>query len=200
MGGFSAGEEAVVMSRTSTTELIGPRLEATQEAFPFASVQRLHIWRGASGRRYVHLRIDVASIARLSQAAPFAWSSYRFAEREGEFEYTQVVTSAPGTDAAPPTRDLGRAAWTGLERVAFRLHVPSKVTFHNSPSRTIERGNIIVWEQLLTDRVKGEPVEIQVRMETASILYRTLALFIAMMVAVGLTFAGAIWFVKTRKA
>ena len=36
-------------------------------------------------------------------------------------------------------------------------------------------------------------------METESILVRTLTLFGAMMAAVVVTFAAAIWFVKTRK-
>lgn len=151
------------------------------------------------GRRYVHLRIEVADIGRLSEAAPFAWSSYRFESRDAEFAYTQAVTSSPVPDEPAARHDLSAAGWTGAERVAFRLHLPSRVTFHNAPSRTIDRGNIIVWEQSLADRVKGEPVEIQVRIETSSILYRTLALFIAMMALVALTFAAAIWFVKTRK-
>jgi hypothetical protein len=89
--------------------------------------------------------------------------------------------------------------WDGSELIAVRLHLPSKVTFHNSPSRTIERGNILVWEQLLTERQKGTPLEIVARMETQSILFRTLALFAAMAVLVIATFAGVIWFVKTRK-
>ncbi len=80
--------------------------------------------------------------------------------------------------------------------MAFRLHLPSKVPFHNSPSRTIERGNIIIWEQPLADRLKGVPVDIDVRMETSSILIRTLTLFGLMAVAVVLTFIAAIWWVK----
>jgi hypothetical protein len=83
--------------------------------------------------------------------------------------------------------------------VAFRIHLPSKVEFHNATSRTIERGNIIVWEQPLAERQKGSPLELNVRMQTESILFRTLALFGLMMVAAALTFAAAIWFVKTRK-
>lgn len=144
------------------------------------------------GRRYVHLRIDVADITRLSEATPFAWSSYRFDQRDAEFEYSQTV-------AAATAQEVGNVGWGGGELVAFRLHLPSKVTFHNSPSRTIERGNIIVWEQPLADRLKSAPMGIQVRMETESILFRTLALFGAMMVAVAFTFAAAIWFVKRTR-
>ena len=143
------------------------------------------------GRRYVHLRIDVADIRRLSDAAPFAWSTYRFEPRDGELEYTQTVLAAAG-------QDVGNVGWKGDELVAARMHLPSKVTFENAPGGT-ERGNIVVWEQSLRDRVKGVPLDVQVRMQTESILFRTLALFGAMMAAVVLTFAAAIWFVKTRK-
>ena len=143
------------------------------------------------GRRYVHLRIDVADIRRLSEAAPFAWSSYRFQPSEGQLEYLQAVLTAAG-------RDVGNVGWQGDELVAIRLHLPSKVTHENSPGGT-QRGNIVVWEQPLVDRLKGVPIEVQVRMETESILLRTLLLFGAMMAAVVVTFAAAIWFVKTRK-
>ena len=50
------------------------------------------------GRRYVHLRINVADIRKLSQAAPFAWSQYRYQDKDGLFEYGQTVQAAAGTD------------------------------------------------------------------------------------------------------
>jgi hypothetical protein len=143
------------------------------------------------GRRYVHLRIDVADIRRLSEAAPFAWSSYRYREVDAEFEYTQTLSAAAAGD-------VGDVGWSGRELVALRAHLPSKVTHENAAGQ-VQRGNIVAWEQPLADRLKGVPLEAQVRMETESILYRTLALFGAMMAAVVATFAAAIWFVKTRK-
>ena len=96
-------------------------------------------------------------------------------------------------------KEVGNVGWDGDELIAVRLHLPSKVTYHNSPSRRIERGNIIVWEQPLAERLKGTPLEVQARMEKESILFRTLALFGAMGVLVVLTFIAAIWFVKSRK-
>lgn len=144
------------------------------------------------GRRYVHLRLAVPDIRRLGEAAPFAWSTYRYLEGDARFEFGQQMQASAGL----PAGDVG---WAGDELVAVRIHLPSRVDFHNSPARTIERGNIIVWEQPLTERLKGTPLDIQARMEKESILFRTLALFAGMGVLVVLTFAGAIWFVKTRK-
>jgi hypothetical protein len=144
------------------------------------------------GRRYVHLRIEIADIRRLSEATPFAWSTYRFQPRGGELEYTQSVLAAAG-------QDVGNVGWQGDELVAVRMHLPSKVTFENAPGGT-ERGNIVVWEQPLADRLKGMPLEVQARMQTESILFRTLSLFGAMMAAVAATFAVFIWFVRSRRA
>ena len=144
------------------------------------------------GRRYVHLRISVADIRRLGEAAPFAWSEYRFLAGDGQFEFSQTIGAAAG-------QDVGNVGWDGGELVAVRVHLPSKITFHNSPSRKVERGNIVVWEQPLAERLKGPPLEVQARMETQSILFRTLALFGAMGVLVVLTFIAAIWYVKSRK-
>ena len=144
-------------------------------------------------RRYVHLRLDVPDIRRLGEAAPFAWSTYRFLEGDATFEFGQDLTAAAG-------RDVGNVGWNGDELIAVRVHLPSVVTFQNAPSRKVERGNIVVWEQPLAERLKGTPLEIRASMEKESILFRTLALFGAMAVLAAATFAGVIWFVKTRKA
>ena len=143
-------------------------------------------------RRYVHLRINVPDISKLGEVAPFAWSLY-VVERDGDLvKYRQRL----GPSAA---RDVGDTGWTGAEVVAIRLHLPSRVPFHNAPSKEIERGNIIRWEQTLVDRMKGQPIDIEVQMEARSILVRTLVLFAAMVGLAALTFAIAIWLVMRRK-
>jgi hypothetical protein len=143
------------------------------------------------GRRYVHLRLTVDDIRKLSEAPPFEWSTYRFLEGDGQVEFGQTLRASAG-------QSVGNIGWDGTELIAVRLHLPSEVTFNNSPSPRM-RGNILVWEQLLTDRVKGSPLEVQARMGNQSILFRTLALFGAMGVLVVLTFIAAIWFVRSRK-
>ena len=158
---------------------------------PVSTVESITTSR-REGRRYLHLRLDVPDIRRLSEAAPFAWSTYRYLEGDAGFEFGQQMQAAAGHDA-------GNVGWDGDELVAVRLHLPSRVDFHNSPSRTIERGNIIVWEQPLADRIDGMPLDIAARMEKESILFRTLTLFGGMAVLVAITFAGVIWFVKSRK-
>ena len=145
------------------------------------------------GRRYVHLRLDVPDITRLGEAAPFAWSRYRYLEGDDTFEFAQQVNEV----AAVPVGDVG---WDGDELVAVRVHLPSVITEHNAPSRKVERGNIVVWEQPLTERLKSVPLTIEARMQKESILFRTLALFAGMGVLVVLTFVGFIWFVRSRPA
>ena len=159
---------------------------------PVATVESVTTSR-REGRRYVHLRLDVPDIRRLGEAPPFAWSAYRFLEGHDRFEFGQDMRAAAG-------RDVGNVGWDGDELIAVRVHLPSRVDFHTSPSRTIERGNIIVWEQPLVARIKGAPLEIAARMEKESILFRTLALFAGMAALVAIAFAGVIWFVKSRPA
>jgi hypothetical protein len=147
-----------------------------------------------SGRRFVHLRIDVANVRRLSDAAPFAWSAYDFGQRDDLFVYRQTV----GAAAARPSQPPASGQWNGNEIVAFRLHLPSKVAWHNTPDHVVHRGNILVWEQPLKDRLHGDPLSLEARMETQSILYRTLLLFGGTFLAVAVMFVTVIWLVVRR--
>jgi len=143
------------------------------------------------GRRFVHASVDVNDVRDLHSLAPFDWSSYRFDRQADVFEYHQVVS-------APRKAEVGNVGWTGGEIVAFRIHVPSKIPFHNAPSRQVERGNILAWEQPLTERLEGTPIDIQVQMDAQSILSRTLLLFGSTILAAAATFAIVIWWVVRR--
>jgi hypothetical protein len=161
---------------------------------PVTRVVRVTPFR-RSGRRFVHVRIEVDDIGRLSEAPPFAWSSYSL-DRDGEIVvYQQRVTGSShgGVESEPD-----RARWSGEEVVAFRVHIPSVVVYHNAGPDNLERGNILVWEQLLDERLKGTPMTLEARIEPESILYRTISLFGAMAAVVGLMFAFIIWRVVRR--
>ena len=135
-----------------------------------------------NGRRFLHVRLDVDDIRRLGATTPFQWSRYEFKRQDDLYLYLQTV-------GASANKDVGDVGWTGSERVAFRLHLPSKIAYHNAGVENFKRGNILVWEQKLTDRLRGEPLVLDARMQTQSILYRTLLLFVATFVAVAVTFA-----------
>jgi hypothetical protein len=152
---------------------------------PGANVRSLRVSR-RDGRRFVHVRIDVADIRQLSRVAPFSWSTYEFRRRGDLLEYKQVL----GASAAKAVGDVG---WNGNESVAFRMHIPSVIAFHNAPSRTVQRGNILEWEQPLVERLKGTPVEVEVNMEPDSILYTTLLLFGSTILLAAVTFGVVIW-------
>jgi hypothetical protein len=159
-------------------------------AGPGAEVSRVSLSR-RNGRRFVHVGIEVGDLRQLTQLKPFAWSSYRFAREGDVFEYRQVVGKAAA-------REVGDVGWTGAELVAFRMHIPSEIPFHNAPSREVSRGHILEWEQPLTARLAGEPIEITVQMAPESILYTTLMLFGSTIVAAALTFAVVIWLVVRK--
>lgn len=145
------------------------------------------------GRRFTHVRIDVSDVRRLGEAAPFAWSSYRFALENGRFAYQQTI----GAASEKPIEGVG---WTGAELVAFRLHLPSTVVAHNAGEENHRRGNILVWEQKLTDRLHGRPLVLSAQMETESILEHTLLLFGATFAAVGVSFGVVVWWLVRRGA
>jgi len=142
-----------------------------------------------NGRRYVHVRLDADDVRRLGEVVPFAWSKYDF-RRDGDlFIYKQTVgESATKGDAV--------RGWNGREIVAFRLHLPSKIRYHNT--RPEVRGNILAWEQSLADRLGSQPLRLEARMDQQSILYRTLWLFGITFIAVGIAFVIVIWWVMRR--
>src|SRR4029077_8916965 len=117
---------------------------------------------------------------KLAGVAPFAWSTYRFSRTSDQVNFLQHVGASAG-------KDVGGVGWTGGEIVAFRLHLPSKIRYHNT-KRDVGRGNILVWEQSLAERLRSVPIELDARMERQSILYTTLWLFGITFVAVALAF------------
>jgi hypothetical protein len=80
------------------------------------------------------------------------------------------------------------------------MHVPSKILYHNAGADNLRRGNILVWEQPLADRLNGVPLTLEARMEPRSILYTTLWLFGGTLVAVLAGFVLLIWWVRKNGA
>ena len=155
-------------------------------------------WR-RNGRRFVQVRVEVGDVRRLSEAPPFAWSTYEMKEQDGRRVYSQTV----GPSAMKPG-SLQNYGWDGSEIVAFRLHLPSKILHHtardletNDPSQAT-RGNILAWEQHLADRLDGQPVHVYVEMETDSILHRTLWLFAGAFTSAVVVLAALIWWTMRR--
>jgi len=155
-------------------------------------------WR-RHGRRYVQVRVRVADMRKLTTVAPFSWGTYELGEKNGLVVYRETIGASalrPGT--------LQNVGWSGGERVAFRLHLPSKIEYHNArdletnePS-DIGRGNILSWEQSLTDRLDGRPIAIEVRMDRQSILHHTLWLFAGAFTAAVLLIVALIWWTMSK--
>ena len=120
------------------------------------------------GRRFVHVRLEVDDVRQLSRLAPFSWSTYQLGRRGELLEYRQLVGGA----AAKAVRNVG---WTGNELVAFRMHIPSVIAFHNSPSRRVQRGNILEWEQPPTNGVRAAAESFWSGVPGASAKYRAAA-------------------------
>jgi hypothetical protein len=144
-----------------------------------------------NGRRFVHVRLAVQDVRRLSESAPFAWATYSLSKGGSAVVYKQTIRASAG-------REVSDVGWKGNEIVAFRMHLPARIQYHNAPSKQVERGNILVWEQSLAERLKGTPIDIEARMESESILYTTVTLFAGMAIVVLALFAGIIWWVVRK--
>lgn len=175
---------------------------------PQAEVLRVNTWT-KYGRRFVGVRLRIPDIRALPKAAPFAWSSYDLHQENGHHVLRHTL-GAPASSAGtkPDVR------WKGNELIAFRVHLPSRVLFYNArdvddPSRirTIDRGNIITWEQRLAERLENKPIAwaedrtpgvMEIRMDSQSILYRTLWLFALAFTAAVAVMALLIWLTLRR--
>ena len=151
------------------------------------------------GRRFIQVRVRVADVNRLSEAVPFAWSTYSLKQENGQHVFRQVIGPS-----ALKRGSLQNYGWNGSEIVAFRVHLPSKIIYHNSrdldknEAKSADRGNILGWEQHLADRLDGRPVEITVRMESQSILHRTLYLFAGAFLAAIIVLVLLIWWTMSK--
>ena len=149
------------------------------------------------GRRFVQIRISVADVRQLPSCGPLAWSTYALGREGTQLHFDQTV-------GPPHPGDPGKVNWTGTELVAFKLHLPSRILFHNvkrledGSNGQAERGNILTWEQRLADRRAGQPVQMEVRMDSESILYRTLWLFGGAFLAAVAVLLGLIWLTVRR--
>ena len=191
---------------TSRTDQLRDQVRARYQS-PYASVGAISTWT-RRGHRFVGIRLSVPDIRALPKAAPFAGQTYEL-RPEGELiTFRQTLTKPP-----PPGRAL--PPWRGDEIVAYRLHLPARIRFQNSrfldggQSRPASRGNIIIWEQRLSQRLEGKPIAyaedrtpdvMEVRMDRQSILYRTLWLFGIAFAAALLVLAGLIWLTMRRGA
>jgi hypothetical protein len=153
-------------------------------------VTRVSRWR-RFGRQFVQVRMAVDDITKLGSAAPFSWATYQIDRRDGLVVYRQRVGAAAGK----PVGDVG---WKGSELVAVRVHLPSRIRYHNAGPGNLKRGNILVWEQPLADRQAGKPLEIEARIEQTSILYSTLMLFAVSGLLALLVLAAIIWWVVRK--
>ena len=162
-------------------------------ATPVTRVSRVTVSRRRN-RRFVHVRLEVDDVRHLQEAPPFAWSSYQFSSAGEVVSYRQTV----GASAGAPAVEVG---WSSEGTVAFRLHIPSRIVFHNAGAGNPRRGNILVWEQPLAERLQSTPLTLDARMEPRSILYSTLVLFAGTFVAVAVMFSIVVWLVlRTGRA
>ncbi len=149
------------------------------------------------GRRFIQIRLNVPAVSAAAKCGLLAWSKYSYADSGTSISLRQEIGAGAG-------KDVATANWNGSELVAFKLHLPSKITFHNMRDNktggTLDplRGNILAWEQNLADRRAGKPLVMEMKMDRQSILRRTLLLFAAAFAAAIVLMGGAVWWTLKR--
>ena len=130
-------------------------------------------------------------IEQLTETPPFAWSTYSF-KRDGDlYYYKQTVGAAAG-------KRWVMSDGTGTNSSHSAYTCQSKIAYHNAGPGNPSRGNIPVIRSSRSANVSGTPLMLDARMETQSILYRTLALFGVTFVVVAVLFVLVIWWVIRR--
>jgi len=148
-------------------------------------------------RHFIQVRISTDDVRTLASCGPLAWSSYQFDKVDDVIHFRQRVgAAAKGT--------LASVNWDGSEIVGVKLHLPSKILYHNvkrlkdGSNGEVDRGNILTYEQRLADRRGGKPLDIEVRMGARSILFQTLWLFGGAFVAALALLVTLIWLTVRR--
>ena len=145
--------------------------EAIRKLFgaPGVDVSAIRTWR-RWGRRFIMVRLDTMDVRRLPTALPFARDAFEFGQAESGDRLVERLGPAVN-------RPVGSVGWDGRELVGFRWHIPSRIERHTALPENHLRGNILVWEQPLKQRLAGVSLTMEVVMEPQSILYGALWLF-----------------------
>jgi hypothetical protein len=163
---------------------------------PVDSVSRL--WE-RRGRRFAQIQVSVRDLKSLTSCPLLAWSTYSLTPHPDDAQQLKYLQ----TLGPPSGRDPGAVNWDGSELVAFKVHAPSRIRFHNvkkldGADGEAERGNILTWEQTLADRRAGRALTMAIEMEKTSILYTTLWLFGGAFAAAVILLVTLIWLTIRR--
>jgi len=183
-------------SITGPTDRAAVRRLYESAGCPVDSVSRL--WE-RRGRRFAQIQVSVKDLKTLTSCPLLAWSTYSLTPHSDDAQQLKYLQ----TLGPPSGRDPGAVNWDGSELVAFKVHAPSRIRFHNvkkldGADGEAERGNILTWEQTLADRRAGRPLTMAIEMEKTSILYTTLWLFGGAFVAAVLLLVTLIWLTIRR--
>jgi hypothetical protein len=184
---------AIDPSLNGSTDRAGVRRLYESAGCGVDSVSRL--WK-RHDRRFVQIQVSSPDLTALSKCPLLAWSTYSLKTEDQTLKYRQAI-------GPPAGGNPGTVNWDGSELIAFKVHVPSRIRYHNvkrldGTNGEYERGNILTWEQTLTDRLAGKPLALEIDTDTGSILYTTLWIFGGAVVAAVALLVTIIWMVIRR--
>lgn len=138
----------------------------------------------ARGCTFFRVRARFEDLTRLAQHRAFQGRAYSL-ERARDVLYLEARIG--GTSVAGRGNDQ-----CGNGRVAFRIHFPSPVRSHNSPTG-VERGNRIRWEQAVSERLDGQLLVVQAHFERRTVFGTTWRLLAVSLGIVAVVVGGSLY-------
>ena len=131
------------------------------------------------GRQFVQINLEFDDVRRLSEDAPLSWSRYELTDQNGQHLFRQTVGAVGAEARHAQERRLGRQRDRRLPAAPARAAssnttraISRRTSRPASTAATSSDGNS-TWPIAST----ASPLTIEVRMDSQSILYRTLFLF-----------------------
>jgi hypothetical protein len=139
------------------------------------------------GRPYLFVSADFRDVNTLAGTPAFPDLRLTFKEAGERIDLEGSWAAVPPRgDPESPRRD-------GL--LAVRFHLPSKIYSHRNAFGGVERGNILGWREEVAAGLSGQPLAFGALLDRRSILWSTVSLFAAAIVAALLILGGTVYLV-----
>jgi hypothetical protein len=152
-------------------------------------VRRVTVTR-RGGHRYLFVSADFTDVNRISYTPAFPDLRVGLRHEDGRLRldgsWQRPLEALSG----------GEGDREGL--VAVRFHLPSKVYDHRNAADGVERGNILSWREPTAEAIDGGRLEFGAAIDTRSILFSTVMLFVGAVVIAVLLLSFALWAVIRR--
>lgn len=142
------------------------------------------------GASYLFVAADFDDVNRLLGTPAFPDLRLALKPEGGRLTLAGTWSRPAGAGDAPASDREGL--------MCVRFHLPSKVYEHRNAFAGVERGNIVGWRQQVRLALEGRALEVGATLDARSILWSTVALFVAAIATALLLLGGALYLVARQ--